>query len=102
MPKRPEEMLADMISILKVKTGRSLEERLTIIAKSGLAKHGEIVKCLKSEYGVSHGYANQIALRAVAQACALTNGTDPTDDLFAGAKSALRPVYDTLQTSIPS
>ncbi len=101
MPKRPEEMLAEMISSLKLKTGRSLDEWLEIIGKSGFAKHGEIVKYLKSNHAVSHGYANQIALRAVAQASpARDAGASPVDELFQGAKSALRPVYDAIMLQV--
>ncbi|CAN5637846.1 hypothetical protein BH11ARM2_BH11ARM2_38500 [soil metagenome] len=52
-----------MIAALKEKTGKSLEEWREIVRERGWQKHGEIVSGLKSEFGISHGYANQIGLR---------------------------------------
>ena len=54
MAKTPEEMLASMIANLKEKTGKSLDEWVAIAKKTKLAKHGEIVSHLKSEYEMGH------------------------------------------------
>ncbi len=64
----PEETLAAMMANLPEKTGKPLDEWLRIVASTGLAKHGEIVKYLQSEHGITHGFTNQIALRALAAA----------------------------------
>src|SRR5436190_16786322 len=96
MATSPEEAMASMIANLPAKTGKSMDEWLAIAAKSGKAKHGEIVKYLKSEHGLTHGYANQIALRAVAAANPSSDSEDPVAAQFAGAKSALKPIYDKL------
>ena len=61
MAKSPEEMAAAMLANLKEKTGKSLPQWLAITRKSGLAKHGQLVKLLKSEHGVTHGFASLIA-----------------------------------------
>ena len=58
-----EKTVATMIEKFKEKTGHSLEEWKVEIAKQNLAKHGEIVKFLKEQHGVTHGYASEIALK---------------------------------------
>ena len=44
------------------------------------SKHKEIVEYLKAEHGLSHGYANQIAIRALAAADAPAAGSDDLVD----------------------
>ena len=100
MAKRPEDSLAEMIASLKQKTGRSLEEWLELIRPTGLAKHGQIVKFLKEEHGVSHGYANQIALRSTSASAPQSEGGNPLDEIYAGPKAALRPIHDALMAKI--
>src|SRR6185437_13721404 len=78
-PVRPEEALANMIASLKEKTGRSLEEWRTVIAGHGWSGHGVIVKGLKETYGLTHGYANQIALRSKEEA---TPSGDPIVEML--------------------
>jgi len=97
MAKSPEEMLKTMIENLPKTTGKAIDEWRKIVAKTKLAKHGEIVKHLKSEYGIGHGYANQIAQRALAPAGADGRNADTMlDAQYAGAKSALRPIYEAI------
>jgi len=97
MAKSPEEMRKEMIDNLKVKTGKSLPEWLRVIRASKRTKHGEIVKLLKEEHGVTHGYANQIALQALRPADAPEPGSDElVEAQYAGPKAALRPIYDAL------
>lgn len=110
----PEEQTATMIANLPEKTGKSLDEWLPLVKASGAAKHGEIVKFLKGDHGVGHGYANLIAATYLAGGAAPTGGAAPAggakdvamglvsggDDMvdaaFAGPKAALRPIYDQL------
>ncbi len=68
MAKSPEQMAAQMIANLKDKTGKTLEQWLAVTSRFGLEKHGQIVKLLKSEHGVTHGYANLIAHKHLAAA----------------------------------
>src|SRR5262249_48725251 len=65
MAKTAEEMKSAMIAGLKEKTGKSLDEWLSILRSSGLVKHKEFVGLLKTKHGVTHGYANMIALQAL-------------------------------------
>ncbi len=50
-------MLKNMVE----KTGRNIDDWLAIVMQKHFLKHGEIVKYLKSEYLLTHGYANLIA-----------------------------------------
>jgi len=96
-PIRPEESLAKMITSLKEKTGKSLEEWRVVIASAGWLKHGEIVAGLKGEHGLTHGYAHQIALRA--KDTANTPAGDPTEEMFAKRPEA-KAAYDVLMPRI--
>ena len=49
-------MLKKMIE----KTGKPIEEWIKIVKEKDFFKHGEIVKFLKEQYSVTHGYANLI------------------------------------------
>lgn len=44
------------------KTGKSLAEWKSVLAAKNFAKHGEAVQFLKTEHGVTHGYANTIVV----------------------------------------
>lgn len=94
MAKTPDEMQASMIANLEEKTGKSLEQWLAVCAKSKLDKHGLLVKHLKAEHGMTHGYANLVAHKALSSDAL----SAPADDLvaaqYSGAKAALRPIYD--------
>lgn len=57
----PEEMLQTMINNMPEKTGKSLDEWRAMLQTTDLQKHGEIMKLLKGEYGVTHGFANTIS-----------------------------------------
>jgi hypothetical protein len=97
----PQDAEATMIVNLAELTGRSLDEWNAVVAKSGLAKHGEIVKMLKSEHAVTHGYANLIAHKTL-ESDAASMGSD--DELLAaqysGEKADLRPIHDKLEKAI--
>ncbi len=97
MAKSPEEMAASMVRNISEKTGHSLEHWLKILAASGLEKHGQKVKLLKSEHGITHGFANLIAHKA---SQATSGGAPAATDLvaqqYAGPKEGLRPIYDAL------
>jgi predicted transport protein len=63
----------------------------------GARKHGEIVRALKADYGLGHGYANLVAHHAAGDVKPAGAGSeDLVDSQFAGPKAALRPIYDAL------
>lgn len=88
---------ANMIENLRTNTGRSLEEWLHVLASApgGLTKHGEMLKYLKTEQGLTHGYANFVALRFRAGDTPPV-GDDLVEGQYAGAKAGLRPLYEAL------
>ena len=53
-----------MIKNMVEKTGKPIDEWLEIVINKGFNKHSEIVSFLKSEYSMTHGYANLIARKS--------------------------------------
>jgi len=91
-----EDATATMIANLPEKTGKPLEAWLKLVAKSKLAKHGEIVSMLKAEHGVGHGFANLIAHKALASDAGSQDGEDLVAAQYSGAKAVLKPIHDKL------
>lgn len=91
----PEEQLATMMANIPEKTGKPLAEWVKLIKASGLEKHGEIMKLLKSEHGVTHGFANLITAKA-RETGAPASETDLIDAQYSGGKAALRPLHDVI------
>lgn len=102
MAKSPEEMAAAMIANMAEKTGKPLEEWLKITAKANLEKHGQIVKFLKSEHGMTHGFANLVAHKTLTaeQPASAGENDNLVDNQYSGAKATLRPIYDALISKI--
>lgn len=96
----PEEMAAAMVANLKDKTGKTLEQWLTVVKKSKLAKHGEIVKLLKGEHEMTHGFANLVAHKALASDAGSAGDEDLVAAQYSGKKADLRPIYDALVKAI--
>ena len=90
MAKSPEEGLASLIRNLEEKTGKSIDAWVAIARGSGKSKHKQIVEFLKAQHALGHGYANQVAMRALAAADAPAAGSDDLIEAqFAGAKAAI-------------
>jgi len=97
----PEEMAAAMIANLKEKTGRDLEAWKKLVAKCGEEKHGGIVKWLKTEHELTHGYANLISHKyRASDAGSASSETDLVAAQYSGKKEALRPIYDALAKAV--
>lgn len=90
----PEKMAQSMIANMPEKTGKSLDDWLRIVAGSGYEKHGQIVKFLKTDHAMGHGFANLVASKA------LNPEPVSNDDLitvqYSGAKEALKPLHDAI------
>ena len=86
-----------IIHNLEQKTNKSFDEWLSIARSSGFGKTKEIINYLKSEYGLTHGYANLIALRSSNSANSTSiSSKDLIETQYAGPKAHLRPIYDVL------
>jgi hypothetical protein len=91
-----EDATATMIANLPEKTGKPLDAWLKIVTKAKLAKHGEIVAMLKADHGMTHGFANLVAHKALASDAGSAESDDLIAAQYAGPKAALKPVYDKL------
>ena len=102
----PADMAASMIANLKEKTGKTMAQWLKICKASKLEKHGQIVKHLKSEHGMTHGFANLVVSEFLSGAAtAATKSDSKADDSLVDAqyskgKEELRPIYDAIIAAI--
>ncbi len=93
-----DQALQTMISNMPEKTGKSLEEWKKILKAKAFAKHGEAVKFLKQEHGVTHGFANTIVTLSKEE-------NNSADDLVTNqyrGKESLIPIYEALITEVKS
>lgn len=87
-----DKALETMIDNMPEKTGKSLEEWKAVLKAKSFVKHSEAVKFLKSEHGVTHGFANTIVLLS-------KEDNKAPDDLVDGqykGKENLLPIYEKL------
>lgn len=96
-------MVQNWAATLKEKTGRSLEEWLALVKKSESKTEKEQREWLKKECGLGTNAASWIAERAVGKGgetdspeAYLAAAEMYVEAMFAGSRSALRPVYDQL------
>ena len=88
--------LQTMINNMPEKTGKSLAEWKTILKAKDFEKHGQALKFLKEEHGVSHGFANTIILLSKEN----NESPDELVDAQYKGKESLRPIYEALLQSI--
>jgi len=87
-----DKALQTMIDNMPEKTGKSLDEWKKILHKQSFEKHMQAVKYLKSEHGVTHGFANTIV-------SLFKQDQEPAEDLVTAqykGKEPLRPIHDAL------
>jgi predicted transport protein len=96
----PEEMEAKMVANLKEKTGKTLPQWLKITSECGFKKHGQIVKFLKTEFEIGHGFANLIAHKTLAAGSRQPSAEDLVASQYSGNKVDLRPIYDALIAAV--
>jgi predicted transport protein len=78
---------------LLAKTGKSLEHWIGIVKKSGLEKHGEIIKFLKANHDFTYGFANFVALKTLKSDAGSIDDTDLLAHQYKG-KEDLKVIYD--------
>jgi predicted transport protein len=96
----PDQASQSMIDNLPASTGRSLEEWFAVLDGTHLTKHTELMNHLKQDHGVSHGFANGIVLRYRERGSVPANDGDLVAQQYAGAKTALRPIYDAIVAAV--
>lgn len=97
MAQSPEEMAASMIANFPEKTGKPLDAWVALAKGRGLVKHGEIVKWLKADHGMGHGFANFVAHTALNADA--PEGGDLVEAQYSGGKADLRPIYEAVRTA---
>ena len=97
MANTSEQQINTMLANLPDKTGKPLAAWLTLIGSQALEKHGQILKFLKTEHGLTHGYANFIAHQFLNPPA---DGDALIDAQYAGAKAELRPILDKVLAAV--
>ena len=93
-----DKALQTMINNMPEKTGKSLDEWKLILKKKAFAKHGEAMKFLKGEHGVTHGFANTIIQLS-------KDNNESTEDLVTSqykGKETLFPIYESIIKAVNS
>lgn len=85
--------LQSQIRNIEATYGRSMDEWISLIAATGLQRHGEIVAWLKTEHGLTHGAANRVALVYLAEVEPAAS-EDPIATLLAGRPASVRAIHD--------
>lgn len=91
-----EQALQTMIKNMPEKTGKKLEEWFEILKQESFEKHSVAVKFLKTEHGVTHGFANTIVTLSKEK-------NEPTEDLLSNqysGKESLKPIYELLISTV--
>lgn len=104
-PMNPNDMMAAVATSLKERTGRTLEEWVALVQASGIdpLDQNAVRRWLRTEHGVP-----QNSQWAIADAAARAAGWVPPtleqsiDEQYAGAKAALRPIFDRLRQVLES
>jgi hypothetical protein len=95
-------MYQSSLTALKQKTGRTMEEWVKLVQKSGPATEKERRAWLKAEHGLGMNYASWIAEHSVGKGddgnpeTYLRQAEEFVDNMFSGAEESLRPIFDAL------
>jgi hypothetical protein len=84
-----EEGIQSQLRNIEKAYGRTIDELVLVVDKSGLTKHNEVVAMLKQRYGMTHGAAHRVSLTA-------RNRAEKPDPIGAGLASPLQDVYTQL------
>ncbi len=93
-----DKALQTMINNMPEKTGKSLDEWKIILKEKSFSKHSEGVKYLKTEHGVTHGFANTIVTLSKEE----NNSEDDLVNNQYKGKEALIPIYEAILNMVHS
>ena len=91
-----DKALQTMINNMPEKTGKKLEEWIQILDEKNFEKHSLAVKFLKTEHGVTHGFANTIVTLS-------KENNESSEDLVVSqynGKESLKPIYEILIATV--
>lgn len=104
-----DKALETQIANIQKRTGKTTDELVALVRKSGLAKHGEMVAMLKDTLGMGHGDANTIvhmankSAQVFADSAGAAGSAGPDaelDRLYTGPKAALRAIHEKVMASV--
>ena len=95
----PAEGMASLYRNLEAATGKSIDVWTAEARSTGITKHKQLVDHLKQTYGLTHGYANQIALKALASDTEVTG--HPIVDVVLSSSEADGDVFAYLEDVAP-
>ena len=91
-----DKALQTMIENIPEKTGKKLKQWFEILKQENFEKHSVAVKFLKTEYAVTHGFANTIVTLSKEKE---QSGEDLVSSQYSG-KESLIPIYELLLSTI--
>jgi len=95
-----DKALQTMIENLYKNTGKKLEQWIRLVQNEKFEKHGDALNFLKEKHGLTHGYANLIALKSKGlDADSADNPEDLITKQYIG-KEHFKPTYDFLISEI--
>ena len=94
-----DKAMATYIANIEKTTGKKLDHWVNVVKKSKLQKHGELVNMLKTDHGITHGYANMIVHSAKGGFEAAKDTDNLLDQQYKG-KENLKPWYDKILKEI--
>ena len=96
-----DKAIESMIRNLEGKTGKSLAEWVKLARAAKIKRHRDLINHLKTEHGLTYGYANFITQKAlVTEGEAVASDDEIVAAQYAGAKADLRPIYDALIAAV--
>ena len=93
-----EQGLQSQLRNIEATYGRSIDDWIELIRVSGRTRHGDIVAMLKTDYGLSHGAANRVALVALDALQPRVDG-QPAGSMDAG-NASLMPIHARLMEAV--
>lgn len=89
-----------MMENLHKVSGKPISDWIEIVKQKQFAKHGDILKFLKEDHGLTYGYANFVAHKSMGtDAASAENTNDLIEKQYLG-KEHFRPIYDRLMNEI--
>lgn len=95
----PSGMQAYLNTVQK-NTGKTWEDFKALAQEKGLAKHGEILAWLKSEFGLGHGHATAVTHVILSEDKPEESDDDGIAKHFTGNKAGWRAAYDALAAKL--
>jgi len=98
-----EDQIRTQVANIEASTGRSFADWIGIVRASGIERHAQAIAMLKAEYGLGHGNANLIVMKAREAEAGGAQGDDALIEAhYTGKNAALRPAYDAVVAAVRS